>query len=462
MGLAQLIGRLFARLDDGRNVFDRDVRVRIPEDERTTISKGTLCLPNGYRFPHLYLGRRQNTIFGVSEDRQYVIKIEIYPHERKAHNLVEEAAIIKALNEKRCVSCPTLIEIGRVDASALAPVLEGSMDLGAQTTYSYLLQTFIPSAWEVRLADLLFSIVEQKNLGYYQGDVKPENLCFHEEEGVCYLVDYDQAERLTPETANLTTRAFLNWTFEVEEQKYHHSSWLRHFPEVSPNDVVRLLSPAGALNIAQTTLLQRQVTTNTPNGIYHTLRERDIYAEGVRDLDDRKKALDHIAFTKGEKVLDMGCNAGLLCHYLYDRGCVVTGYEMDASIVRAADMIAHITGRDIVFQCFDLDTEDIAEQFDTIVLFSVLHHTKHVVENARKVARRTRRILVECRLKEAGAKPADGIWKRTSHWEYENLEALVTGLETLFPGFRFVKNHGQGDRGRYVLEFIHVHRVNLG
>ena len=40
----------------------------------------------------------------------------------------------------------------------------------------------------------------------------------------------------------------------------------------------------------------------------------------------------------------------------------------------------------------------------------------------------------------------------TSAWQYDNVDDLIAMLEDLFPGFKLVKNHGKGDRERYLLE----------
>ena len=139
--------------------------------------------------------------------------------------------------------------------------------------------------------------------------------------------------------------------------------------------------------------------------------------------------------------------------YLSDRGCQVKGIDIDQSIIYGAQLISHILRKDIDFECLDLDKREIGDDYDTVMLFSVIHHTRNLEANALSISKRCHRIIIECRLQERGAKPEHGTWIETSVWKCANLDELVTRLEKLFPGFSLTKNHGQVDRGRYILEF---------
>ena len=88
------------------------------------------------------------------------------------------------------------------------------------------------------------------------------------------------------------------------------------------------------------------------------------------------------------------------------------------------------------------------------MLFSVIHHTRHMRANAARIAVACNRIIIECRLQEGGMKPEDGKWHRTSGWNYPDVDSMCQGLEALFPGFKLSSNYGKGDRARYILEFI--------
>jgi len=425
-------------------------------DQMPNLANKPLSLPTGRVFFTMHFGPRQESIIGVNEITGQILKIELKLNPRKACDITGEAEIIKKLNEMGCASCPKLLETGRIDHEILANVLDKQIldSIIPQKNYPYLIQEYITTCKFVRPADLILSLIEQKNLGIYQGDLKPANIRFDEKLGICFLVDYDQAENIDAGVSELNTLEFLYWCDSAENRKYGQTRWIRHFPNIIFDRDLLPLMKNGALNLAETSLYRRQVTTNTPNGVYHSIQERDVYAEGIRNLNGRKQMLDSISFSKWEHILDMGCNAGLLCHYLYDRGCVVVGAEMDESMVLAARIIARITHRNIKYLPFDLDKDNISGKYDTITLFSVLHHTQNVEKNALKIAESCNRIIIECRLVEIGSKPVNGEWHKTTKWRYEDIDDLIRGLEKLFPGFSMVKNYGIGDKNRYVLEFV--------
>lgn len=363
------------------------------------------------------------------------------------------------LNKRGCVSCPTVDIYGTIGAEDLLPFLDEEQKNIVNVTpgkdFPFIVQEYVPAGTNLNLADMVLSLIEQKNLGVYQGDLKPANLRVGQVSGICYFIDYDQAEFLDEEVMNLDNISFFNWCDERAKEKYNFQSFLQYFNKYGidfENDFMKYFRN-GSFNLGETTIFLRQQTTLAKCGVYHALREESIYSDGERDIDDRRPLLDEIVFAAGERVLDVGCNAGLISTYLHDRGCCVTGIDLDQSIIYGARVVANILGKDIRYECLDLDKDDIAEEFDTVILFSVLHHTRNVARNAERLAAKSRRILIECRLKEGGAKPEEGVWQATSNWKFDSVEDLIAMLEGLFPGFELVKNHGQGDRNRYLLEF---------
>ncbi len=209
-----------------------------------------------------------------------------------------------------------------------------------------------------------------------------------------------------------------------------------------------------SFNLEKASLFKEQLTTNSKSGIYHSLHSDSLYIDGARDLSGRMTALDVITFSEGEKILDVGCNMGLLSHYLHDRGCSVTGLDMDPKIVTGAKMIANILRKDIEFIHHDLDTTKIERHYDTICLFSVIHHTKNFKEVTENLARHCNRLIIECGLKETGFKPINGKWASTTNWQFNSLHDLTPFIETVFNGFKFEQHYGIVDRDRYVLSFV--------
>jgi 2-polyprenyl-3-methyl-5-hydroxy-6-metoxy-1,4-benzoquinol methylase len=364
---------------------------------------------------------------------EYVLKIEHEPNPNKVRKLWQEAEIIAELNEMGCVSCPRLISTGVLP--------DGE---------PYLILERIKSEGTPKVADMLLSLIEQKSLGVYQGDFKPANMVF--DGNICFLVDYDQAQK-NDAFVNMGNTEFIEWIgkdfqnrrnqdfFTQEDRNFNKQEFLNHFEEDS-------------FNMALTSVLTKQMTTRTKLGIYHKLNFPQIHTNGARDISSRISILNQIEFKHGERVLDVGCNLGLLSHYLTDRGCIVTGIEMDPNVVQAARIVANIVGKSIDFQTLDMSTITLEREFYTICLFSVFHHIQDIDHAAMYISRRCQRVILESKLHESGSVPVKGKWKRSNVWRFDSTEELVAYMEKMLPGFTLEKIWGQGDRDRYIFTFF--------
>ena len=396
-----------------------------------------------------------------SVDGKKVLKLQFKKNPRKKNSLLEEAKIIKFLNESGCMSAPKLIGFGHITLKDIEPKLENkfSHQLNNLDKFEYLIIEYLSFNQNTKIADVILSMLEQKACGIYHADIKPSNIRFNSNEGVAKLINYDQAQKLSNEIIEYNAKLFMEWCDKNEKQKYDNkfSSWTRHFKNFNNKRHLDPMFRNGAFNLLLTSLYEKQVTTMTKNGVYHTINSKTIYADGIRNLDDRAKILDNLKFASGERILDVGCNAGLLCHYLSKRGCVTTGYEMDRFIINSAKIISNILGIKAHFETVDLDEVAELDHFDTICLFSVIHHTRNMRENGIKISKSCNRILIECRLVENGKKPEINkygkvCWKNSSNWNYNNMSELTKGLENLFPGFNLKTLVGYVDKNRMILE----------
>jgi 2-polyprenyl-3-methyl-5-hydroxy-6-metoxy-1,4-benzoquinol methylase len=372
----------------------------------------------------------------IAFNKDYFIKVGHGEHPLKLRTLAGEIEVIKYLNDRGCVSCPKLISTGRVNGE------------------DYFIQERVYGWRNFNLADFMFSMLEQKSFGVCQNDFKRDNLLF-DINSLCNIIDYDQAffdDRIVP-MGNLD---FLNWYDEYFVDRWTKAGFdfksFYKFGEFDKEEIQNLFR-YGAFNLGATTLLKEQITTNTESGFYHTLDGDKLYIDGARDLDPRKAALYTIDFREGEKVLDVGCNMGLLCHYLHDRGCRVTGIDMDKKLMLAAKMVANILGKDITFIYKDVDKDRINGTYDTICLFSTLHHLQDVAGAAANIASKCNRIILENRLVEGGSKPIKKAWRPTSHWEFKTQQELIDFCELIFKGFKFRRSCGKVDRDREILIF---------
>ncbi len=360
-----------------------------------------------------------------------VLKWQNYRNFEKLNSVKKEAEIIKLLNSKNAISAPKLI----ADDDQFM-VMERVNDTGK---YS--------------LPDLFFALLEQKKIGVWHGDMKPANQMFNGDHTV--LIDYDQA-RYIPEIIEMDNIEFLNFIANDLETKWK-GYLVSHFGTRTVEDFVNSFKPYMRLNsfdLGSTTIFKRQITTISDTGFYHTIDTKDAFIDGQRDLGARLEILDKINIQEDEKILDFGCNAGLLSFYLNKRGAIVSGCDMDDKIITAAKALNNIFNQNVNFFKCDIDYEKFENTFDTICMFSVIHHTKYMEENAAFLASKCRRIIIECRLNEVGQKPTKSGWIYTSKWKFNTIQELQSYLESLFPQFVFEKIWGQGDRDRYIMTLL--------
>ena len=401
---------------------------------------------------------RRNTLIGEDKEAGLFYKIEIETSPKKNNDIKAEYKIIKHLNRAGCKSTPIAYDIGTMSKEEVVNLTEVEEEKEYiknldKEKFNFIIQEYIPHEESYALPDILFSLIEQKNLGIYHGDIKPKNIRFDPLRNICVLIDYDQSIFLTEVEKNTDINSFLSFCDAYDKEKYQQGLWLRHFKEFGNKDIPQYLNSTGALNLAETAVYKIQKTTNTDAGIYHTLSHKDIFAQGTRDISERKKILDKLEFKEGEKVLDVGCNSGLLSVYLHSRGCKASGVDIDPFIIIGAKMVSNIIGaKGIDFFRLNLDEAEELPRYDTVMLFSVLHHTKDPEANAKKIASCCNRIVIESRLLENGKQPTKEGWEETSRWNFSDLPELISFYEKIFPGFKLKNNLGKADKNRYLLE----------
>ena len=153
------------------------------------------------------------SIVGTSKDNRKIIKIEIKPHPRKVNTLSDEINIIQTLNNSNCVSAPKIIDYGRIDHEEVSSLLDQAnvTKNNYSDSYQYMIMEKAISHPNYSISDVIISILEQKSLGIYHGDIKPDNICFDKNTGVCCLIDYDQSEYLSSDERSLNAVEFLKW-----------------------------------------------------------------------------------------------------------------------------------------------------------------------------------------------------------------------------------------------------------
>lgn len=371
----------------------------------------------------------------VGYSRNSILKVEVIRNDRKLLSLAEEIEVIMFLNSQGCVSCPLLISHGLTSKGETYMILER-----------------IYQQTKCAPADYLISLLEQKSMGCYQGDFKPENMVF--DGNICYLIDYDQAQR-SEDFVSMRNVEFIDWIagnfkksrgsdfWSNNERKFNRDEWL-------------LLFKNDSFFMNETSLLNNQNTTNTESGVYHQITLPQVFTEGSRGFEKRKVLLDQMVFLENEKILDVGCNLGLVSSYFYDRGCDVTGVDLDENVIKGAKIISNINNKNIRYVREDMGCCTLIDYFDTVVLFSVFHHIDDIKKAAQFISSHSKRVILECKLKEYGSKPIKGKWVKTTTWECSNEEELIKYIEGLLFPMKYDKTWGETERDRHLFTFVRL------
>lgn len=80
----------------------------------------------------------------------------------------------------------------------------------------------------------------------------------------------------------------------------------------------------------------------------------------------------------GKKVLDLGCGGGILAEALAKAGGLVTGIDIEPSLIDVAKKHAELNGLDIDYQV--LNIADLKQKFDVIVCMEMLEHVENPME----------------------------------------------------------------------------------
>lgn len=399
------------------------------------------------------LSSRGDNHHGPDDSGAFYAKINLEHNSRKSNTLYEEYKILFDLYEKQCQTSVKPVYYGTIKDFMLAyPNNDNAFSTLNHASNILVMEKVKNVGYCVKPVDIIFAIIEQQKLGIFHNDIKPSNMGWDEVRAVPVFFDYDQAVILQEEEKITNSRNFLEICNKIDKAFFGIGCWHRHIGDVNVNEYFE----DNTFLMSKTAVFQEQVTTNTFNGIYHSLAHSDVKIDGSRTNFERERVLNTFDFGIKEKVLDIGCNMGLLSYYLAGRGCDVTGIDNDKKIVTAAQLVANVIGvNNIKFKHCDFDyvEPEKFEKYDTIFLFSVLHHMRNVERAAKIISDSCSRIIIESRPNEHGKQPIKkGSWYDTSGWNFVSYRDLMNYFEKLF-NFH-VKRIETVDKGRSIIELI--------
>ena len=111
--------------------------------------------------------------------------------------------------------------------------------------------------------------------------------------------------------------------------------------------------------------------------------------------------LDHVA--PGERVLDVGCGASAYLLWMAEKGCIVTGCDINPERIEQARAI--MQHANLTFEVRDVTRQLPAESFDTVICSHVIEHLDDPIPLLRALRDNGRRLIV-C------VPPADSRWQK--------------------------------------------------
>ncbi len=425
-------------------------------------SPGKVLVLDGYAFVNLVcqVTRAGRILCGRSLDGSAFLRILRDPGEGGEAAWEKDLGILGDLTKRNCQTSPALLSEGFVrlnDIGHLLPEETAVTDTrqGGPVPMRYAIEEYLTSIRGYRFADLALALLEQQALGIYHGNLHPSKIHYDPEKGLCRFRSFDQAQRLDEEQRRLKPRAYVQWMndFHSGDREAGTKSFLHHYKGVDLERDFWSYFTNGALDLAWTEVFRKQLTTGASGRVHHTHHGDRVRIKGERGIDGRRKLLEEIPFREGESVADIGCASGLVCEVLADRGCLVTGVDMDRKLMRGNRILANIHGRSIEYHGLDVEHEKLPGRYDTLLLFSTFHHFLWPERTAGRLAAHCReRIIVESPLQAKGAKWVGGRLETSEGIHCHSAEELACRLEQLFTGFVLEKDYGKVDSGRQVLE----------
>ena len=98
---------------------------------------------------------------------------------------------------------------------------------------------------------------------------------------------------------------------------------------------------------------------------------------------------------KDKKVADIGCFNGYFCFEMKKSAKIVHGFDKVDQAIETAREIAEIKEMDIKFEVFDMDKDEIKEEYDVILLLNVWQHLKNLELDLNEIFSKAKAVILE-------------------------------------------------------------------
>ena len=187
--------------------------------------------------------------------KSFLLKFRLKKFSKRKNDILKEISVIQELNNKKCVSCPQLEEIGKIkfkncknDFFELFDTK--NIDVTDDHLIHYYKSEYIENTNSFIIGDLVLALIEQKSIGIFHNDIKPENIIVDGNKNL-FLVDYDQSFRIDKSIQDLNALDYIRWTLKQDYINYRVSKkgWVRHFPYLRFNFHIKLIFKLQKFNL---------------------------------------------------------------------------------------------------------------------------------------------------------------------------------------------------------------------
>src|SRR5688572_6213056 len=163
--------------------------------------------------------------------------------------------------------------------------------------------------------------------------------------------------------------------------------------------------------------------------------------EGAKGMSDSRRKLERIqlpADLRGKAVLDVGCNEGLFCHWVRERGATrVVGIDFDKPRIEFAKEKYGASGIDFRYQHWRTLPEG---PFDLVLWMSAMHYEKnpkHVFDAIKNVLAPEGLLILECGVVEAPGRQMVRVQRHSDACHYPTVDLLLNDFLRGFAVRRF-------------------------
>jgi predicted Ser/Thr protein kinase/SAM-dependent methyltransferase len=208
--------------------------------------------------------------------------------------------------------------------------------------------------------------------GVCHGDIRPQNILL-DSKGRLFLLDFDQALSglrywqamwlNTVGSAGFGDEMTVHGSIRTIGRSLSKRWSLRHQRQMPSGR--RVTTPAGRLlRHAWTIAIDSDANAPGDRVAYYSFDHEGLHFGGERSWADRWRVLSQIADYEGRRVLELGCNMGLLSSFLLKHGkaASVLGIDHDLEIVASAKLVGSALGVSPELQVKDLEQRGVGQE----------------------------------------------------------------------------------------------------